>query len=203
MSLLSDMKYLTAFILVFVAVILSETGSFAQSHQGITTRAVVYEGDTIPFIELPTFRYFAPRVYKNRWEEHKYKRLVRNIKRVYPYARLAGIKFEEYSEELMNLETETQRKKAAKNIEREIRDEFEGELRRLTISQGHILIKLIDRETKHTSYDVLKDFRGAFTAIFWQSFGKLFGYNLKTEYDPYGEDQMIEEIVQLIEIGAI
>ncbi|MFN2396118.1 MAG: DUF4294 domain-containing protein [Bacteroidales bacterium] len=197
------MKYFTAFIFVIIVMILTEIGSFAQTHQGTTTRAVVYDGDTIPFIELPTFRFFAPRVFENRWEEYKYNRLVKNIKRVYPYARLAGIKFEEYSEELMSLETEVQRKKAAKNIEREIRDEFEGELRRLTISQGHILIKLIDRETKHTSYDVLKDFRGAFTAVFWQSFGKLFGYNLKTEYDPYGEDQKIEEIVQLIEIGAI
>ncbi len=197
------MKYFASLIFVIVSVILAENGSFAQTHKGATTRAVVYEGDTIPFIELPTFRYFAPRIFKNRWEEHKYNRLVRNIKRVYPYARLAGIKFEEYSEMLMSLETDAQRKRAARNLEREIRDEFEGELRRLTISQGHILIKLIDRETKHTSYDVLKDFRGTFTAVFWQSFGKLFGYNLKTEYDPYGEDQMIEEIVQLIEMGGI
>jgi hypothetical protein len=109
----------------------------------------------------------------------------------------------EYSEMLAEIDSEIQRKRVSREIEREIRDEFEGELMRLTISQGHILIKLIDRETQHTSYDVLKDFRGNFTAVFWQSFGRIFGYNLKSEYDPNGEDKLIEEIVQLIEMGAI
>lgn len=193
----------TSAILFLLLLVVFLPASYAQQHKGITTKAVVYQGDTIPFIELPTFRYFAPRTFANNREQQQYNRLVRNVKRVYPYARLAGIKFDEYSEMLMGLETEVQRKRATRNLEREIRDEFEGELRRLTISQGHILIKLIDRETSHTSYDVLKDFRGAFTAVFWQSFGRLFGYNLKTEYDPYGEDRLIEEIVQLIEMGAI
>ncbi len=190
-------------ITILLSLFIFAPESFAQHHKGITTRAVVYQGDTIPFIELPTFRYFAPRSFANNREQNQYNRLVRNVKRVYPYARLAGIKFDEYSVMLSELETEVQRKRAARNLEREIRDEFEGELKRLTISQGHILIKLIDRETNHTSYDVLRDFRGAFTAVFWHSFGRLFGYNLKTEYDPYGEDRLIEEIVQLIEMGVL
>jgi hypothetical protein len=128
---------------------------------------------------------------------------VRNVKRVYPYAKLAGVKFQEYSEMLDNIESDAQRRRMTKKIEEQIKDEFEGELRRLTFTQGHILIKLIDRETSHTSYDVLKDFRGTLTAVFWQSFGRIFGYNLKTKYDPQGEDKLIEEIVRLIEMGAI
>jgi hypothetical protein len=168
-----------------------------------TRQAVVENGDTIPYIELPTVRIFAPRVFKNRAEEFRYTRLVRNVKRVYPYARLAGIKFKEYSEMLEGIESEVEKKRITKQIEKEIKQEFEGELRRLTITQGHILIKLIDRETSHTSYDVLKDFRGAFSAIFWQSFGRLFGYNLRSEYDPEGDDRLIEEIVVRIEHGAI
>ncbi len=174
-----------------------------QQKEGITTRAVLYQGDTIPYIELPEVRFFAPRVFENRREERRYNRLIRNVKRVYPYAKLAGIKFDEYSKKLAELETDGQKRRAARQIEREIKEEFEGDLKRLTISQGHILIKLIDRETQHTSYDVLRDFRGAFTAVFWQSFGRLFGYNLKDEYDPEGEDKLIEEIVQLIEMGAL
>ncbi len=177
--------------------------TIGQENEGSTHRAVVYHGDTIPYIELPTIRFFAPRIFANRFEEARYKRLVRNIKRVYPYARLAGIKFQEYSEQLAEAESELERKKMAKDIEKQIKDEFEGELRRLTISQGHILIKLIDRETTHTSYDVLKDFRGSFSAVFWQSFGRIFGYNLKTKYNPDGDDKLIEEIVQMIEQGAI
>lgn len=201
------MKYAIPFILFLLP---GYTGLFTGSlsaqtppNRIIVTRAVVYQGDTIPYIELPVFRYYAPRIFASQREERQYNRLVRNVKRVYPYARLAGIKFEEYSRMLESLDTDSQRKRAAREIERQIRDEFEGELRRLTISQGHILIKLIDRETQHTSYDVLKDFRGNFTAVFWQSFGRIFGYNLKTEYDPLGEDKLIEEIVQLIEMGAI
>ncbi len=190
-------------VLTFLACGWCVVDATAQVVTGQTTRAVVYQGDTIPYIELPTVHYHAPRIFNNRREEQSYNRLVHNVKRVYPYARLAGIKFQEYSELLEELETDAQRRRAAREIEQEIKDEFEGELRRLTISQGHILIKLIDRETKHTSYDVLRDFRGAFTAVFWQSFGRLFGYNLKTEYDPYGDDKLIEEIVQLIELGAI
>ncbi len=197
------MKQFLVLTLLFMFFVLCAFESKAQEKNTVTTRAVVYHGDTIPFIELPTFQYFAPRIFANNREQRRYNRLVQNVKRVYPYARLAGIKFDEYSEMLMGLETEAQRKRAARNLEREIRDEFEGELRRLTISQGHILIKLIDRETNHTSYDVLRDFRGAFTAVFWQSFGRLFGYDLKTEYDPHGEDRLIEEIVQLIEMGVI
>ncbi|TVQ84089.1 MAG: DUF4294 domain-containing protein [Bacteroidetes bacterium] len=202
-SYLSANRVFIKLLFIFIFLFIIPEKSHAQENPGITTRAVVYQGDTIPYIELPTFRFFAPRIFTSNREERQYQRLVRNVKRVYPYARLAGIKFDEYSKMLDELETDAQRRRATRQIEREIRDEFEGELRRLTISQGHILIKLIDRETNHTSYDVLRDFRGAFTAVFWQSFGRIFGYNLKTEYDPYGEDILIEEIVQLIEMGAI
>jgi len=175
----------------------------AQQIPGHSRQAVVENGDTIPYIKLPTVRIFAPRIFKNRAEEFRYNRLVRNVKRVYPYARLAGIKFNEYSSMLEGIESEAEKKRITKQIEREIKQEFEGELRRLTITQGHILIKLIDRETNHTSYDVLRDFRGLFSAIFWQSFGRLFGYNLRSEYDPEGDDRLIEEIVLRIENGAI
>jgi hypothetical protein len=179
------------------------SSSRAQEIPGSTRRAIVLDGDTIPYIELPTIRYMAPRVFANRFEEVRYGRLVRNVKRVYPYAKLAGVKFQEYSELINNLENDAQKKRMARKIEEQLKAEFEGELRRLTITQGHILIKLIDRETSHTSYDVLKDFRGALTAVFWQSFGRIFGYNLKTRYDPEGEDRLIEEIVRLIEMGVI
>ena len=179
-------------------------GIFAQQKQSKiqTTRAIVLDGDTIPYIELKPMTFLAPRIFANRLEEVRYNRLVHNVKRVYPYAKLAGIKYEEYNKLLAAL-PEGQRRKAAREIEDQIKEEFEGDLRRLTISQGHILIKLVDRETQHTSYDVVRDFRGAFSAVFWQSLGRLFGYNLKVEYDPYGDDKLIEEIVLLIEQGLI
>lgn len=189
------------FCMILLVPVVSDV--WAQDSPGHTRRAVVHEGDTIPYIELPVMRYFAPRIFASRSEEVKYTRLVHNVKRVYPYARLAGIKFREYSELLEGIESESERKKITKEIEKQIKAEFEGELKRLTFTQGHILIKLIDRETSQSSYDVLKDFRGTLTAVFWQSFGRIFGYNLKNKYDPDGEDRLIEEIVRLIEVGAI
>lgn len=192
--------------ILYIAILLlglSSTGEVWAQSPVLTRQAVVHQGDTIPYIELPTIRFFAPRVFASRQEEARYLRLVRNVKRVYPYAKLAGTKFEEYSQMLEGIKSESEKKRITKNIEQQIRTEFEGELRKLTITQGHILIKLIDRQTQHSSYDVLKDFRGNLTAVFWQSFGRLFGYNLKNKYDPNGEDWLIEEIVRMIEAGAI
>jgi hypothetical protein len=113
------------------------------------------------------------------------------------------MKLREYDAELKKLKTDHQRRKFMKKVEDELREEFEGELRELTVRQGIILIKLIDRETGDTSYELVKQFRGAFSAFFWQSIARLFGHNLKLKYDPDGEDKMIEEIVLLIENGQI
>ncbi|MBP5589974.1 MAG: DUF4294 domain-containing protein, partial [Bacteroidales bacterium] len=79
--------------------------------------------------------------------------------------------------------------------------EFEGDVRKMTVSQGQILIKLIDRETQNTSYQLIKEYRGGLSAAFWQGVAKLFGTNLKATYDTYGEDSLIELIVQDIESG--
>lgn len=171
--------------------------------KGQTVAARVTDGDTLIVIELQPVDVVAPRQFRNRWEAYRYDRTVRNVRRVYPYAQLAGIMFREYSEQLMQLDSEKERREFARNAERELQQQFEGDLKRLTFSQGLILIKLIDRETNHTSYDVVREFRGVFSAVFWQSLGRLFGYNLKTEYDPEGEDRVIEEIVQLIEEGLL
>ncbi len=168
---------------------------------GETLSARILDGDTLFFIELEPVEVVARREFTSRRQERRYNRLERNVRRVYPYAQLAGIMFREYSERLMELETERERREYIKQVEDELRRQFEGELRRLTFSQGIILIKLVDRETQHSSYQILREFRGAFSAVFWQSIGRLFGYNLKTEYDPTGEDQQIEEIVQRIEQG--
>ena len=81
--------------------------------------------------------------------------------------------------------------------------EFEEELRSLTITQGRLLIKLIDRETGHTSFELVRELRGSFPAFFWQTIARLFGSNLKTKFDPAGEDELIDQIILLIESGQI
>ncbi len=171
--------------------------------RGSTVAARVQNGDTLIVMELAPVSVVAQREFGSRREAWRYNRLVRNVKVVYPYAQLAGAMFREYSEKLKEMETDRERRAFTEQAEQELLDRFEDDLRKLTFSQGLILIKLVDRETQHTSYDIVREFRGVFRAFFWQSIGRLFGFNLKTEYDPRGEDRDIEEVVILIEEGLL
>ncbi len=202
------MRYLCSIIYVFT--LWAATQGFAafaiepdSVMGGRTVAAHIIEGDTILVIELLPVDVFAPRQFESRREARRYGRMVRNVKAAYPYASLAGNMFREYSDILLEIDNERDRRRFTEAVEKQIRAQFEEDLKKLTFSQGLILIKLIDRETQHTSYEILREFRGAFSAVFWQSFGRIFGFNLKTEYDPFGDDQMIEEVVQLIEAGLI
>lgn len=182
----------------------AETLSGEQElQQGITVAARVHNGDTLIVMELAPVSVVAPREFGSRREARRHDRLVRNVRVAYPYARLAGIKFNEYSQKIMAMDSDRERRQYTEQVEEELRAQFEDDLKKLTFSQGLILIKLIDRETQNTSYDIVREFRGMFSAFFWQSLGRLFGYNLKTEYDPHGEDREIEEVVQLIEEGLL
>jgi hypothetical protein len=173
-----------------------------ENRNGSVQFGVVYEGDTIPHINFPTFTIESPRVFKSAKEKKRYEKLERDIMIVYPYAHMAGVKFNEYAVWLDTMESDKQRKVFLKQLEKELENEFGNELRDLTISQGSLLIKLVDRQTGHTSYDILKDMRGSFSAFFWQSMARLFGHNLKENYDAEGDEQFIEEIVAKIEDGS-
>ncbi|MBS4014721.1 MAG: DUF4294 domain-containing protein [Bacteroidetes bacterium] len=171
--------------------------------QGTVMQKVIVGGDTLLLSELQEVVILAPREFKSRLDQVRYNRLMRNVKKVYPYAKLAGEKFREYNELLINETSERKKSALMKQAEEELRESFEAELKKLTITQGIILVKLIDRETQNTTYEILKEFRGVFSAVFWQGLGRLFGYNLKTKYDPKGEDKLIEEIIMMIEWGII
>lgn len=125
------------------------------------------------------------------------------MKRAYPYAKIAGIKLKVLDENLALIKDEKVQKEYISMAEKEIMDEFEREVKKLTLTQGIILVKLIDRETGHTSYEVIKDLKGGITAFFWQGIARIFGNNLKAEYDPVGDDVKIEDIVLGIEAGFI
>jgi hypothetical protein len=178
-------------------------GTQAQLPKGIPVTAVIENGDTIPVINLPQVWVVSERTFKSSAEATKYYKLRRDVKRVYPYAILAAAKLKEYNVKLESIPNEKQRKIYMKKAEKELKNQFEGDLKKLTISQGRILIKLIDRETGATSYDLVRELRGSFSAFMWQSLARLFGTNLKSEYDGKGDDRAIEEIIQLIEAGRI
>ena len=177
--------------------------SSLSAQQGYVNHGIVLDNDTVSNIILPTYYVVTPKKFDNKKEEIRYTRLLRYVKKVYPYAKLAGQKLQKYDSLLRAAPTKRARKKLMKEAEKEIRAEYEGKLRKLTITQGKILVKLIDRETNHSSYHLLKELRGSVNAVLWQGVGRLFGYNLKVKYDPTGEDYQIEQIVRLIELGAI
>lgn len=176
---------------------------FAQEKDSVVVYARVVDGDTLPIIPLKEVYIFSYKVVKNKRQAKRYSKLVRNVKKVYPYAKLAGLKYREYEEILINTPDKKERKKIMKKAEDELKEEYGEDLKKLTFSQGKILIKLISRETGNSSYEMVQDFRGRFVAFWWQAFAKIFGYNLKTDYDPEGEDQEIEWIVRMIENGQI
>jgi hypothetical protein len=161
--------------------------------------AFVKEGDTIYVDVLNEVEVTAPLIFSNKQNAKRYSRLVRYVKKVYPYAKIAGMKMREYEQILEDTPRKRDRKKIMKQAEEELKEEFTEELKNLTYMQGEILLKLIDRETQTSGYDIVKDMRGGFN----QGFARLFGFNLKDRYDPEGRDHEIEEIVLMIEQGRI
>jgi hypothetical protein len=174
--------------------------------EGNEVIAIVNNGDTIfttPQAQLEV-AVISPVKRKAATKDlRQYRRLIYNVKKVYPYAKLAGAKYGEVVAHLETLDRKKDQREYIKLVEDEILKNYEAELKDLTITQGRILIKLIDRETSYTSYDVVKELRGTFEAAFWQAIARLFGSNLKTEFDPEGEDKMLNEIVIMIEKGQL
>jgi len=175
----------------------------AQKVQPIIVKAIIVEGDTIPVIGLEEVEIFSLTIPKSKKAQKKLTKLIKNVKKVYPWARLAGIQLRKYDKMLVEADTEKERRKIMKQAEKEINEKYGGSLKKLTFSQGKILIKLIDRETGNSSYSLVQELRGNFTAFFYQAFARIWGYNLKIKYDPEGEDRQIETIVKMIERGQI
>jgi hypothetical protein len=161
--------------------------------------AVIVDGDTIPYMWLPTINIYTTRIFKSKRQQIQYTKLRRDVTKVWPYAKLAGQMFDKLDRELKMTNNKRVQQALIDKTEKEIMDKFEAELKKLTVTQGRILIKLIDRQTGNTSYKVVQDLKGKFSAFFWQSLARLFGSNLKSHYDPYGEDAEIEKIVISLE----
>lgn len=198
--------YIRIFILTLF-IIFCQQASVAQTFlgegQGYLVNARIVDGDTLPHINLRQVIIIPPRIFKNERDRRRYRKLIRNLKKALPYARMAGEIFREINDELPKFTTDKERKKYVKKMDKKLKKQFEGELRNLTISQGRLLIKLIDRETDNTTFQVIKQLKGSFSAFMWQSIARIFGSNLKTEYDAAFEDKYIEEIIIQIDNGQL
>jgi hypothetical protein len=163
----------------------------------------IINGDTLPYVDLNAITVFPQVTFSYSNELLKYEKLVYRVRKVYPYAKLAAKQLEIYKKILDTIPTQRARKQFIKKAQKELEAKFGDEIRKLSFSQGKILIKLIYRETGSSTFDIVKELRGGFSAFIWQSMAGLFGYDLKTTYDPENEDQMIEKIVLMIDAGAL
>lgn len=167
----------------------------------ILVNVFIQDGDTIPIFHMPAITVVAKG--HSKAFLRKYAKLKRRIIKVYPYANVASKLLDEYEADLVELENKKDKKKYLKKAEKKLKEEFEGVLRDMTVSEGRILIKLIDRETQRTSYQLVNELRGGASAFMWQGVARLFGSNLKVKYDPLDEDFLMESIVIKIERGEI
>jgi hypothetical protein len=161
------------------------------------------DGEKLPEIEIKEVTISGERKFFTGFQLWKYERLVYNVKKAYPYSIIVRDKLKDVNAALEKLPDDKERKKYIKGIEKQVFKDYENDMKEMTVTQGMILIRLIDRETQNTSYDLIKEYRGKITAAFWQGIARLFGTNLKEEYDPVGDDFLIEMIIAEIDAGRL
>lgn len=170
---------------------------------GIVVKACIDKGDTIPLIELRTLYVYPPYRFKNRREQMRYDKLVRDVKKTLPIAKMINKTIIETYEYLETIPDKKERNKHIKRVEKGLKEQYTPMMKKLTFSQGKLLIRLVDRECNQSSYELVKAFMGPFKAGFYQTFAALFGASLKKEYDPEKEDKMTERVITLVESGQL
>ncbi len=162
-----------------------------------------FDKDTLYLRYLNEVEVTASSIFSNKKNVKRFTRLVHYVKKVYPYAVIASTKLREYEASMENIPKKRQKRRFMKTMEKELKKEFGLDIQNFTYMQGEIFLKLLDRETNYTAYELLKLWRGGFKARVYQNSAIMFGFDLKEHYDPTGKDREIEEIVQLIKRGEI
>ena len=159
---------------------------------------VVENGDSVPLIHLAPIRKYA-----RKPDMRRYARLVRAVKKVYPLAQQAQVEMARIEREILAIADKEEQQRYAKAAQRELVRRYKPVILKMTISEGKVLLKLIDRQTDQTAFQIIKEFRGGFVAGFWQAMAKLFGNNLKLDYQPEQRDRLLEQIVVYYEKGLL
>lgn len=155
-------------------------------------------GDSIPHLcILPVAKY------AKRGDMRRYAKMIRAVKKVYPIAQTAKREMENLEGQLLQMKSRKERREFIKGVQQRIIKDYTPVLKKMTRYEGRILLKLIDRETKYTAYQIVKELRGGFVAGFWQTVARIFGNNLKLDYDPEHRDRVLEKIVVYYEMGYL
>jgi hypothetical protein len=178
-----------------------EVGDIEQFPAAMVNLNVV-DGDTTVKINYYTVHIFTNMRFPTAQQYAQWDRLKGRVKKEYPYAILIGAKVKECDKQIAGM-NEREKKAYMEKMENELKDEFEAAFRGNSVEEAKILIKLVDRETGHTSHELIKRFKGGFSAFMWQSVAVVCGTNLKSKYDTDGEDKLIEQAIYLVESGQI
>ena len=174
-----------------------------QADQVFITRGFIYHGDTIPWIQLRPVHVFKELKFKKKKDYENYQRLIRDVKKVLPIANEVNAAIIETYEYLQTIPNEKERKRHIKDLEKGIKQQYTPRLKKLTSRQGKLLIRLVDRQSHQTTYELVKAFLGSFRATTYQVFASMFGFSLKKHYDPEGEDALTERVIILVENGQV
>ncbi len=161
-------------------------------------RVSIEQGEPIITIDL-----LPVKKYSRGIDQRRYAKLIRSVKRVYPLAKIAREQMADMEEVLASLPTEREQKDYVSQVYDNIKEEYTPVLKKMTVTDGRILLRLIERETEFTAYNIIYDFRGRFIAGFWQGVSRIFGHNLKSEFGESTEDEMIEQIIIYYEAGLL
>jgi len=184
--------------LYLFAVLFTAVPACAQNgvNDTLKTYAVVYDGDTIEARTLSDVEFLSRIANANKESRAKWTRLRNAIIVTYPYAMRSGLILNEMNAHLATVSEKSARKEYIKSREKELKKEFTDPLSNLSIYQGKVLMKLINRQTGNDCYDIIKEYKGGLTARFYQTVAFFFSSNLKQDYDPNGEDREIENILR-------
>jgi len=192
------------FLTLFLGSNLMAQSREAQARYDSIMKSTILNGDSIPHIELDEIAIMSPPNFKSRRAARKYWRLVHNLKKVLPYARIVNTTIAEMEVKLSGEPTDKERRKFIKSVEDSLWNQYEPDLRKMTISQGKLLFKLVDKESSQTTYHWIEHYKGSLSAFFWQGIARIFGSNLKSGYDPNDpNDAMIDQLVKYIDLGYI
>jgi len=164
---------------------------------------VLRDGDSIQYMEMSNVYVYPPMQFESKRQQGKYMRLVTNVKKTLPIAKEVRQMLIETAEYLETLPDKKSKEEHMKRVEQSVYREYKPRMKKLTFSQGKLLIKLINRECNSTSYEAIQAFMGPLRAGFWQAFAWAFGASLKKEYDPEGTDRLTERVVLMVEAGQL
>lgn len=206
MRTFAAMKRLTTLLLLMptaTLTLLAQTADDPALVPSMKVSKTLVDGDSIQYLEMSPIYVYPEPTFKNKRQQEAYARLVKNVKRVLPIAKEARTMLIETAEYIETLPTKKERDEHLKRVEAAIVKEYKPKMKKLTFSQGKLLIKLIDRECKSTAYESIQAFIGPFRAGVWQAFAWMFGASLKKGYDPDGVDRLTERVVLQVEAGQL